>query len=63
MKKLMAGAVVLSLGLFPLGCGGDKPATPPKKPATSSGAASTPTTTPAPGAAAPAAPTTPEKPK
>ena len=39
MKRLMVGLVVLSLGLFTLGCGSEKPA--PVKKAGAAGTAST----------------------
>ena len=48
MKKLLAGMLVLSLGLFTLGCGGGAEKKTEKKPA--AGGATTPApTTPAPG--------------
>ncbi len=62
MKKLMAGALMLSLGLFTLGCGGSTPAkktTPPSTPPAP--AAKAPETKGAPAPAAPEAPKAPDK--
>ena len=53
MKRFLACALALSLGLLTLGCGEAPKKTPPVKPPETKGAA-------APAAPAPAAPTTPE---